>query len=102
MVIYPLAKFSSRNLSSATCSLADIGYVLQLNIAGASLVSSILWSHDRDGGNFFASSSENKALWCLNSSGSLTSSLACSCAYLCAISVALWVQLIWSISTLLV
>src|SRR5260221_7652843 len=102
MVMYPLAKFSSRNLSSATCSLADIGYILQLNVAGASLFSSILWSQDLDGGNFFASSSENKASWRLNSSGSLISSLPCSCAYLCAISVALWVRLIWSISTLLV
>src|SRR5260221_10421015 len=102
MVMYPLAKFSSRNLSSATCSLADIGYILQLDVAGASLFSSILWSQDLDGGNFFASSSENKALWRLNSSGSLISSLPCSCAYLCAISVALWVRLIWSISTLLV
>src|SRR5712691_6021029 len=94
VVMYPLAKFSSRNLSSATCSLADIGYILQLNVAGASLFSSILWSQDLDGGNFFASSSENKASWRLNSSGSLISSLPCSCAYLCAISVALCVRLI--------
>src|SRR5260221_10744899 len=92
--MYPLARFSSRNLSSAICSLADIAYILQLNVAGASLVSSILWSHDRDGGNFFASSSENKASWRLNSLGNLTSSLPCSCAYLCAISSALYIRLI--------
>ena len=41
-MMYPLAKFSSRNWSSASCSFHDIGYTLQLKLVGASAVSSIL------------------------------------------------------------
>ena len=75
-MIYPLAKFSLRNWSSASCSFRDIGYTLQLKLVGASVVSSILWSHGLEGGNFFASSLEKSASCSLNSSGSLTSSFS--------------------------
>jgi len=71
-----------------------MGYSLQLNLSGALGVSSILWSCGRDGGNFFASSSEKSAACHLNSGGRVTSSLACCLAYLCAISTALCVLLI--------
>ena len=80
-MMYPLARFSSKNLSSASYSFCDIGYTLQLKLAGASAVKSILWSHGREGGNLLASSSENRLACLLNCSGSLTSSLACSFAY---------------------
>ena len=73
--------FSSRNLSSAACSLADMGYILMLNWAGVSSVSLILWLCGLDGGNFFASSSKNNAVWHLNCSGSVTSHFACDLAY---------------------
>ena len=79
--MYPLARFSSKNLSSASCSFCNIGYTLQLKLAGASAVRLILWSHGHEGGNLLASSSENKLACLLNCSRSLTSSLACSFAY---------------------
>jgi len=71
-----------------------MGYNLQLNLLGASGVSSILWSCGRDGGNFFASSSEKSVACRLNSGGKVTPSLACCLAYSWAISTALCVLLI--------
>jgi len=54
----------------------------------------ILWSPSlQAGGNLFASSSENNALWHLNSSRRATSFFPCSVAYLWAISTAVWVRL---------
>ena len=57
-------------------------------------ISTILWSPSpRAGGNLFASSSENNAMWRLNSSGRVTSVFPCSNSYLWAISTAVWVRL---------
>jgi len=52
---------------------------LQLKLAGVVSSSLILWSpSSQPEGNVFASSSENKAVCCLNSSERLTSCLPCS------------------------
>ncbi len=72
--------------------------------------STTLWSPSPlDGGNLLASSLENRAIWCLNSSGRVTLVALCSSVYLWAISAAVWVYLsshfslyMWSISAAIV
>src|SRR5947208_12800544 len=91
--MYPFARLSSRNLFSSSCSFRDIGYIFWLKLAGASSVNSILWSHGCAGGKFFASSLENKAACCLNSSGRMTCSFEFLSAYLWAILMAVFARL---------
>ena len=57
-------------------------------------MSSILWSHGREGGNCFASSSENKVTCHLNSSRSMIVVLPFCSVKLCAISTAVCIQFI--------
>jgi hypothetical protein len=52
----PLSKCSSTNFFSSCCSAADSLIVWLISVDGAPGLSSILWSHGCDGGNFFDSS----------------------------------------------
>src|SRR6202453_2283842 len=60
--IYPLASCSSRNSLSALSSCCAMGYILQSTVSGVFGLSSIAWSHGRDGGNLCDASSLKRRL----------------------------------------
>src|ERR1700677_3893692 len=78
--IYPFAICSSRNSSSALSSCCAIGYTLQSTVSGVFGLSSIAWSHGRDGGNLCDASSLNRRLKEEYSAG--TTAFSC-CLFAC-------------------